>query len=44
MALGTVMLRQPEQDYSTTRLSEQRLYTVTIKPEREPIPLNTIHM
>ena len=37
------MLREPERDYSTTRLSEQGLYSVTIKPDREPIPLNVIH-
>lgn len=43
IALGTVMLREPERDYSRTRLSEQGLYHVTIKPDREPIPLNTIH-
>lgn len=34
MALGTVMLREPERDYSKTRLSEQGLYSVTIKPDR----------
>lgn len=32
-----------ELDTSTTRLSEQGLYRATIKPERDPIPINQIH-
>lgn len=43
IALGSVMLREPERDYATTRLSAHGLFSVTIKPDTEPIPINAIH-
>jgi hypothetical protein len=30
-------------DLSTTRASEQRLFTATIRPASQPIPVNTLH-
>jgi len=43
LALGSVMLREPERDYATTRLSADGLFSVTINPDTEPIPINAIH-
>ena len=43
IGLGFVMLRTPERDYSTTRLSEQSLYQVTIHPDHDPIRINEMH-
>ena len=41
--LGFVMLRTPERDYSTTRLSDGGVFQTTIVPDSEPIPINKIH-
>ena len=41
--LGFVMLSTPERDYSTTRLSDGSLFTATIVPDSETIPVNKIH-
>lgn len=43
IALGSVMLGEPERDYSTTQLSEHSQFSVTIRPDTEPIPINAIH-
>jgi len=43
IALGFVMLREPERDYSTTRASEHALFNVTMRPDTDPIPVNEIH-
>src|SRR5688572_7847823 len=41
--LGFVMLRTPERDYSTTRLSDGGVFQATILPDSESIPINKIH-
>ena len=40
---GFVKLGQPERNYSTTRQSDNALYTMTIHPNQDPIPINAIH-
>jgi hypothetical protein len=42
-ALGVVMLRPPERDYATTRLSEQGLFRVSYTSDSTPIPINQLH-
>ena len=42
-ALGVVMLRPPERDYATTRLSEQGFYRVGYTSDSTPIAINQLH-
>jgi hypothetical protein len=43
VALGAVMLRPPERDYATTRLSEQGLFRASYASDSTPIPINKLH-
>jgi hypothetical protein len=42
-ALGVVMLRPPERDYATTRISEQGRFRASYSSDSTPIPINRLH-
>ena len=42
-AQGMKMTAPPDLDYSTTRATENGLFTASFFPQLDPIPLNRIH-